>query len=88
MHSNQVLILMPKKVKVIQSCLTLCNPVDYSMPTSSGLGISRQNTELGCHSHLQGVFLTHGLSLGLLRCRQISLLSEPPGKPNAKEGNT
>ena len=48
MHSNQVLVLMPKKVKVTQSCLPLCNPVECSLPTSSVLGISRQEywTEL------------------------------------------
>ena len=32
---------------------------------------SRQNTGVGCHVLLQGVFLTQGLNLHLLHCRQI-----------------
>ena len=40
-----------------------------------------KNTGVGSHSLLQGIFLTQGLNLGLLHCRQIFfLLSEPPGK--------
>ena len=35
---------------------------------------------MGCHSVLQGIFPTQGLNLGLPHCRQILLLSEPPGK--------
>ena len=30
-----------------------------------------KNTEMGCHSLLQGIFLTQGLNPGLLYCRQI-----------------
>ena len=30
-----------------------------------------ENTGVGCHSLLQGIFLTQGLNLGLLHCRQI-----------------
>ena len=30
-----------------------------------------KNTGVGCHSLLQGIFLTQGLNLGLLHCRQI-----------------
>ena len=85
MHSNQVLILMLKKVKVTQSCLTLCNPVNcIACQPPLSLQSPGKNTGLGCHSLLQGVFLTRRLSLGLLPHWQISLLSEPPGKPNAK----
>ena len=35
------------------------------------MGFFRQNTGVGCHSLLQGIFLTQGSSLGLLHCRQI-----------------
>ena len=31
----------------------------------------RKNTGVGCHSLLQGIFLTHELNPGLLHCRQI-----------------
>ena len=37
------------KVRVAQSCLTLCNPMDYTVH-----GI----TEVGSHSLLQGIFPT------------------------------
>ena len=30
-----------------------------------------KNTGVGCHSVLQGIFLTQGLNLGLLHCRQM-----------------
>ena len=30
-----------------------------------------KNTGVGCHFLLQGIFLTQGLNLGLLHCRQI-----------------
>ena len=30
-----------------------------------------KNTGVGCHSLLQGIFLTQGLNPGLLHCRQI-----------------
>ena len=38
-----------------------------------------KNTGMGCHSLLQEIFLTQGLNLSLLNCREI--ISEPPGKP-------
>ena len=40
-----------------------------------------QNTGVGSRSLLQGIFPTQGWNLGLLHCRQIFLLSEPPGMP-------
>ena len=44
---------------------------------------SGKNTRVGCHSLLQGVFLTQGSNLGLLNCKQLaSLPSEPPKKPS------
>ena len=39
-----------------------------------------KNTGIGCHFLLQGIFPTQGLNLGLLHCRQDSLLSQLPGK--------
>ena len=35
------------------------------------MGFSRQEYWSGCHSLLQGIFLTRGLNSGLLHCRQI-----------------
>ena len=45
---------------VAQSCLTLCNPMDYSPPGSSVHGDSPgKNTGVGCHALLQDTFPTH-----------------------------
>ena len=55
---------------VAQSCLTLCDLVDYSPPGYSVHWIF-QNTGVGCHVLLQGIFLTQGSNLHLLHCRRI-----------------
>ena len=52
------------KVKVTQSCPTLCEP--YSSWNSLG-----QNTGVGSLSLLQGIFPTQGSNLGLPHCRKI-----------------
>ena len=49
--------------KVIQSCLTLCDHMDYSPWNSAG-----QNTGVGNLSLLQGIFPTQGMNTGLLHC--------------------
>ena len=59
---------------VAQSCLTLCDPVDCPW-NSPG-----KNIGVSCILLLQGIFLTQGLNLDLLHCRQI-LYCEPPRKP-------
>ena len=44
-----------KKILAAQSCLTLCNPMDCSLPGSSVHGDSPgKNTGVDCHSLLQG----------------------------------
>ena len=53
---------------VIQLCLTLCDPVDCRLllcPWDS----PGKSTGAGCHSLLQGIFLTQGSNLGHLHCR-------------------
>ena len=50
---------------IAQLCPTLGGPVDCSPPGSSVHGIL-QNTGVGCHSLLQGIFMTQGLNLHLL----------------------
>ena len=47
---------LPKSVLclVAQSCLTLCNPMDCSLPAFSVHGASPgKNTGVGCHALLQ-----------------------------------
>ena len=40
-----------------QSCPTLCNPMDCSLPCTSVHGIFCKNIGVGCHFLLQGIFL-------------------------------
>ena len=66
---------------VTQSCPTLCNPIDCSLPGSSVRGDSPgKNTGVGCYSFLQGIFPTQGWNLGLPALQANSLPSQPSGK--------
>ena len=56
---------------VIQSCLTLYDPMDCSPPGSSTTGFSGQDSRVGSRSLPQGIFLTQRSNPGLLHCRQI-----------------
>ena len=58
---------------VVKSCLTLCDPMDYSPPGSSVQGVlqARILIRVRSHSLVQGIFLTRRSNSGLLRCRQI-----------------
>ena len=59
--------------KLLQSCLTLCDPMDCSPPGASVHGILQVRI-------LQGSFLTQGLNPRLLNCQAASLPLAPPGK--------
>ena len=52
------------------SCPTLCDPIDCSPPGFCPWNSPGKNTGVGCHSPLQGIFLTQGLNPGLPHCRQ------------------
>ena len=53
--------------KSLQACLTLCDPMDCSLPSSSCLrDFLGKNTGMGCHALLQGVFPTQEANLSLL----------------------
>ena len=52
--------------KLLQSYLTLCDPMDCSPPGSPVHGDSLgKNTRVGCCALLQGIFLTQGMNLHL-----------------------
>ena len=57
--------------EVAQSCPTLCNSVDCSLPGSTIHGIF--HTGVGCHFLLQEIFPTQGLNPGLPHCRHSSI---------------
>ena len=69
----------------LQSCPTLCDPLDCSPPGSPVLGCSPgKTTGVSCHALLQRIFLTQRLNPHLLHLlhRQVgSLPLAPPGKP-------
>ena len=67
---------------VAQSCLTVCDSMDYSPPGFSVHGDSPgKNTGVGCHALLQGIFLTQRSDSGLLQCRRILYQVSYPGSP-------
>ena len=67
---------------VAQSCPTLCNPMDCSLPGSSVHEDSPgKNTGLGCHDLLQGNLPNPGIKPRYPALQVDSLPSEPPGKP-------
>ena len=63
---KHLICLAKVKVKVAQSCLTLCSPTDSSLWNSPG-----HSTGVGSLSLLQGIFPTQESNPGLPHCRQI-----------------
>ena len=53
---------------VVSDFTTPCS-IAHQAPLS--MGFSRQDTRMGCHFLLQGIFLTQGSNPGLPHCRQI-----------------
>ena len=73
---------------IAQSCLTLFDPMDCSLPGSSVHGgFSRQEYWNGCHTLLQEIFPTQGLNPGLLHCRQILYPLSHQGSPRKQVGS-
>ena len=51
---------------VIKSCLTLATPWTVARQAPLSMGFPRQNTGVGCHALLQGIFPTQGSNPCLL----------------------
>ena len=68
---------------ITQSCPTLCDPMDCSLPGSSVHGHSPgKNTGISCHALLlQGIFPTQGSNPCLPHCRQIFCHLSHEGSP-------
>ena len=71
------------KVKIAQSCPTLCDPMDYTSPWNS----PDQNTGVGSLSLLQGIFLTQGSNPGLPHCKRILYQLSQKESPYKKDHN-
>ena len=71
--------------KLLQLCLTLCDPMNHSPAESTVQGIlPGKNTGVGCHTLLQRIFTIQGSNphlLWLLHGPALSLPLEPLGKP-------
>ena len=77
-----VCVCVKARAKALQSCPTLCDPLDYNPPGLSVQRFSRQEyTKVGYHALLQGIFLTQGSNPCLLDWQADSLPLVPPGKP-------
>ena len=57
------------RAQSLQSCLTLCDPMDCSPPVHGDS--PGKNTGVGCQALLQGIFLTQGLNPHLLHYSRI-----------------
>ena len=68
------------KGKIAQSCLTVCDPMDYSPQNSPG-----QNTGVGSLSLLQGLFPTQGSNPGLPHWRRTLYQLTHKGSPRILE---
>ena len=79
LHSSLDLNNSTSKVKVAQSCQTVCDPMDCvcQAPWNS----PGKNTGVGSHSLLQGIFSTQGWKPGLLHCRWILYHLTHQGSP-------
>ena len=72
MEKGEPFILLVCMCLVAQSCLTLCDLMDCSLPGSSVHGNSPgKKTGVGGHALLQGIFPTQGSNPGLPHCRWI-----------------
>ena len=69
---------------VTQSCPTLWDPVDCSLPGPSVHGILWARI-VGNHSLLHGIFPTQELNPGLLHCRRIICLLSHQGSPRTHQ---
>ena len=75
------LILCHRANRQVHICVSVLVAQSYStLSWPHGLGPARllcprnspgKNTEVGCHSLLQGILLTQGLNTSVLHCRQI-----------------
>ena len=68
---------------VLQSCPTLCDPMDCSLPGFCVHGDSPgKSTGVSCHTLLQGIFPNQGLNSGLSQCRWILYCLSHKGSPS------
>ena len=71
LHRHSVLLWPAHVLLIAQSCLILCNPIDYSLPGSTLHGILQARILEWIAIPFSRGSSNQGLDLGLLHCRQI-----------------
>ena len=74
MTNTQILMSLTLCVCVLSRVQLFATPRTVAHQASLSVGFFRQNTGVGCHFLLQGIFLTQELNpclLRLLYCRQV-----------------
>ena len=88
-HHEELHYINLESCLVTQSCPTLCNPVDCSLPDSSvRVDSPGKNTGVSGPALLQGIFPTQGLNPGLPHHRQILYCLSHWGSPNLQLNHT
>ena len=81
-EQKQLILLLKVKSEseVAQSCPTLCDPMDWSLPKPlHPWNFPGKSTGVGFHFLLQEIFPTQGSNPGLLHCRQTLYLLSHQG---------
>ena len=60
--------------KSLQSCLTLCDPIDHTRLLYPGDSTGK-NTGVGCHVFLQEIFIVPGIEPAFIKIRLNSYVS-------------
>ena len=68
-------------VQLLRSCPTLCDPWTVARQTPMCMGFCQQDTGVGSHAPLQGIFLTQGSNVHLLHWRQVLYQLSHQGAP-------
>ena len=82
-QTEEVTCRVAAAAKSLQSCPTLCDPIDSSPPGSCPWDSPGKNTGVGCHVFLQGIFPTQGSNLCLLHWQVDSLTLSHQGSSQA-----
>ena len=80
-REKRIKISLKIETEVAQSCLTLCDPMDCSLPGSSIMGFPRQEYWNGLPFPSPGNLPNPGIEPESPTLQADALLSEPPGKP-------
>ena len=79
---------MKSKSEVTQSCLTFCDPMEYSLQAPPSMGFSRQEYWSGLPFPSPGDLPDPGIEPGSPALQADALPSEPPGKSFKRKKGT